>query len=876
MFRTPDSVNIWERYIAGTEDWHSDAVQRRHLVLRYLALFKRFGFEERVQKEAHIIQQLIAKDDPSITERQFVRIIKDLRDRKILQGEYTLYITPKMLHIKLWIEWWEIYGSTFAIEEILTIESQQLLDWFFEMFEYAVTSEMAMEVVHKLLGPDGPFQQDSSLLETERGARFFRYLGEVAPQIALKTLEGTIGNWDKERLQAAQAGRRQIVWLLEKTAQWHTSFIASARLLLTLGEAENERWSNNASNLFTSLFYLSRIPDLSPTEAPPAMRLPILKDALASDSHERRMLGIAGCGNAMTQRTVTTIIRRPVPFGPQPQLWSPENIDELHDAMREAWQLLVHNLDTLPEIEQQSAITVLLEKIPEIGSKPPLDRIVAHTVQEFATQESIDQGTLVAAIAELLHPMNDRLNEASRKLWEEVRDKLLNTTDYHARVRRYIGLNIDRYDEPGKTSLKYQQSLEQLAIASLHKNIEFQQELDWLVSRDARNGYEFGLALAKYDVSCSLLQTIINAQRESYDHSSLAFLNGYLANLPYEVREQEIDSWADDPQASQWIAELERRWEISQRSVDRLIQLVYSNKVPVDHLRFWVRRDFTEFITEEVFMSLIEFLITSANLQTSEIVLGLYYSYFINAENTLSPEPTLRILTHHILLMQRSGISSRVRTFDYWYQIAAEFVNLYPSQSLHLSKLILDNLEYTELKTYHFRNRSIFQMILKQHPQAAWNQIAHDLELLNSGIRREWLRGDQDIDIEPMLSLIPPDVIWQWLEVDIDQRIWHLGSLLPPTLESKNGEFCWAREFLVRYGHRSDARRSLHANFPPTGWTGPLSLYYLRESRQLYNLMQKETDANVIQWLQEHINQLEPEIETAKLREERLYMITPS
>ena len=41
----------------------------------------------------------------------FKKLFNDLKKRKILQGEFTLYITPKVLHIKLWTEWWDIYGT---------------------------------------------------------------------------------------------------------------------------------------------------------------------------------------------------------------------------------------------------------------------------------------------------------------------------------------------------------------------------------------------------------------------------------------------------------------------------------------------------------------------------------------------------------------------------------------------------------------------------------------------------------------------------------------------------------------------------------------------------------------------------------------------
>lgn len=94
--------------------------------------------------------------------------------QRILQGRHTLYITPKALHIKLWIDWWRVYGRSFRYAEFLEDLSSTppLLQWFFEMFRYAAQSEAATEIVSELLGENGPFQTDD-FLQTKAGARFF-------------------------------------------------------------------------------------------------------------------------------------------------------------------------------------------------------------------------------------------------------------------------------------------------------------------------------------------------------------------------------------------------------------------------------------------------------------------------------------------------------------------------------------------------------------------------------------------------------------------------------------------------------------------------------------------------------------------------------
>ena len=220
---------------------------------KHLALFKRFGFERSVANEAQAIAKKVEMADPQVTWARFQRIVDTLRKRKILQGEFTLYITPKALHIKLWTEWWEIYGRLFNLEEFTQGLKSELVEWFYEMFQYAAESDAASRIVKDLLGPDGPFQDDE-YLKTRLGSRFFSALTEGDPKAALRCLMRTLGTWDKEtRLQFTE-GRRYVIWALEKIAVWRDLFADAARLLLALGEAENEGCSNNASGVFAGLF----------------------------------------------------------------------------------------------------------------------------------------------------------------------------------------------------------------------------------------------------------------------------------------------------------------------------------------------------------------------------------------------------------------------------------------------------------------------------------------------------------------------------------------------------------------------------------------------------------------------------------------------
>ena len=401
-------------------------IQARELVLQYIALFKRFGFGGPVVADARSIAKKIQEDNDSITWSRFQKIVDDLKKRKILQGEYTLYITPKALHIKLWVEWWRIYGTSFDLKTFTQDfpPESKLIEWFHEMFQYAAESEPALKIVKYLLGLNGPFR-DGEYLNTRLGSRFFLALTEADPKAALECLIRTIGTWDKDALFQFRIGRRDVIWALEKIAMKRDLFVDAALLLLALGEAENEDWSNNASGVFAGLFSPGR-GKVAPTEASPAERLPVLKKAFESGSKERRILAVKACHEGLEFDHFSRAsgaeyrgLHRDADF------WEPKTYGELFDAYRQVWQLLSEQLECLPEGEREEAVDILLERAYQIARRPNLSSMVVDTIQTLSEKTYIDNRLLIKTVVEFLHHNGTELPDDIRQRWEHLKGELI-------------------------------------------------------------------------------------------------------------------------------------------------------------------------------------------------------------------------------------------------------------------------------------------------------------------------------------------------------------------------------------------------------------------------------------------------------------------
>jgi len=81
LLRPLDTFPLWDRYITGGDKRDSEEVKQRRLVLRYIALFRRFGYRQPLEMEAKAISRLIEQ----ITFSRFQEIVKTLQDRKILR-----------------------------------------------------------------------------------------------------------------------------------------------------------------------------------------------------------------------------------------------------------------------------------------------------------------------------------------------------------------------------------------------------------------------------------------------------------------------------------------------------------------------------------------------------------------------------------------------------------------------------------------------------------------------------------------------------------------------------------------------------------------------------------------------------------------------
>ena len=712
----------------------------------------------------------------------------------------------------------------------------------------------------------------TNYLKTTQGARLFIALAEADPKSALECLKRTVGTWTKEDLLQFTTGRREVIRALEKIAMWRELFADTARLLLALGEAENETWSNNASGVFAGLFS-SGYGRVAPTEASPQERFPILKESLQSSSKERRMLALRACDQALeSQHFVRHTGAERQGLRKEPQLWMPKTYGELFDAYRQVWQLMRERLDDLSEDEQQQAVDILLHRSRGLGRIQNLADMVIDTVNELTKKSYVDKKKVLAEVIRILHYDGKELPPQLRQRWEQLRDEL-SGGDFSSLMKRYVGMDVfeDKFDEEGNQVDQAQPRIEELAQQAVENINLLQPELGWLMTTEAQNGYRFGYELGKRDKVFSLLPTLLEAQRNAVENASAYLLDGYFRALfekNQEMWETQLDALTKDKKLNVLIPELTWRSGMSDQAILRIINLAEKGIVNISHFRMFGWGNDILNLSEHVFNKWIKFLLDSSDTYAVYIALGSYRFYYLSKESkhTLPEEPTLELLTHQ-LLFQKLEVGKRNQMDDYlWTEIGKAFVRLYPKRSLELADKMLKHFgeDDTILEGFQSETQSVLNEIAQQHPEEVWMQVTKYLgpPIDSRAFHiKEWLQ-----EILPRICL---ENIWRWVDEDIENRAWYLASFVPKKLFREEGRICLAREVLVRYSTQEDVRIELMANFSTEGWSGPASLHYQEKKQQLLEFKREEDNENVKRWIDEYISSLDQQIERTKIEEER-------
>ena len=870
----PDD-RLMNRLIGGSTSTDSAHFKATKKVLMGLSLFDRVG----VERSGEIEGQWLAKR-MGVPWHEFREILSTQRKRGIVQGENYVFVTPFMLRIHLLEEWWQAYGlrDEASLKEFQssipeTVRSD-LLRRFHQHFPYVSSVPTGAAFVQRILSADG-----DQLLDSEVGGRFFLALTEADPAAGLRTAERVIGIRSRKELLEFRHGRRTTIEALKRMAVWKNLFEPSANLLLALAEAETEQWANNATGEFVSLFSVGQGPVAS-TEAPPAQRLPILREALSSDSSERRKLGLKACEAALNAgphfRQVGAEyqgVRR------EPELWRPSTYGELFDAYRSVWELTQESLTDLDGEDRRLAVKVLLNSARGLTRLEPLADMVIETIRSLANDPEVDQRDLIARTIAILRYEGSSLPVETRHKWEQLAEDL-SGDDFSSRMERYVAMDLleDQFDREGNQLDQAQPELDKLAGEAANAPALLAPELGWLVTKRAKTGHRFGYELGKRDVNAVVLGTILRAQRvASPDDADLSFLGGYLQAMierDEDSWEALLDEFVKDPGRTTWVVELTwRSGKLTRRGGQRVFQLAKQGVVAPAALRIFRYGALVGSLPREDFSDWVELLLQTDELDAVSAALHLLMGY---GGYNQHKEPAGSIVLHPSWFKAVEGRHHTYHDTFWWAHVAKALCENHADLSLKLARLMLEHFgeSGTVVGGLDEESRKVLDSALQQEPEEVWKLASSMLGPPIDGRAyyiADWLRGSEAFESggSHILEKVPRQLIWAWVDEDLEFRPRYLATFVPKVMCGPQDEGCLARELLLRYGHDPETRMALRSNFSSEGWSGPRSEHLSAKLSWLAGMRNQETESNVLAWIDEYAREIEQEIESAREQEER-------
>lgn len=851
--------SLCSRMVAGRYDVEGPKVKDIKNALMAIALFKRLGWDDEKEEQGRKVCELLHVDD-WMNVRQIVNE-QEKRGLVIRRGRYR-YISPLPLAILLAAQWWKAATEKIWIDFVSNLPDLESKQSFLERLKDLPCISQGKNAIEKLLGENG-FFRNINVLNNEAGSRVFLNLAQGDRLSAIATLERLLSPLSRDVLLSFDKGRRNVVWALEKIAWWPDTFHRAARLLLKLADAENETCSNNATGVFVGLFQ----PYLGGTATPAIERHAILEEALDSGNISYQKLTLKAIGSSLN---LTYSIRT---AGPEeqgvlevPPEWYPRDRKELEATVLSSLGLVDKALaNQNPEISTE-AISVFLSLVRELVYHGFFEEVMKRLKVILANYPNTRK-QIIEAIEELCYYDRDELPEEMKKTLSEFKAQLIGT-DFKGLLHRYVGKIFLFAEIEKERSQETKSILTRLAKECMDSPEKLEVELEWLLSADAENAYQFGMILGEIDMNLYWLYSSLE-KLMTVENPSCLFLGGYLKS----VKTRDVGRWEDildfirtDKSLQKFLLELTWRSGTSDKAIRRIFDMLKKEEIEPSQIKILVWGAWIKELSEEVFLEFVDEFYAIEEGKYSSLLLEMTEQYVDSHPEVLEKmkDILLKYLTHNSVLEEKGTM-----TLYSWDGLSNKYLKLFFIDSSPILDFVLKALSSRE-----FYNESCFrnkvEYFLKNDAEKTWEKIKsalskHDFLAFNL---RSILRGSYVTFREgknSLLHLIPEKWLMNWCDEHPKDAPYILARMIP--LHESEDLHPLARTLLIKYKGKKELMGELSANWHTEGWSGSASAH-LQGKLETAKRWAQDKNPFVSEWAKLEMKSLEKQIEMEKRREE--------
>ena len=283
-------------------------------------------------------------------------------------------------------------------------------------------------------------------------------------------------------------------------------------------------------------------------------------------------------------------------------------------------------------------------------------------------------------------------------------------------------------------------------------------------------------------------------------------------------------------------------------------------------------------ISDELFDKWILLLVSKNDVYAHTTAIDIFVSHYVfQTQKPLPEELTLKLLTLKTLGTQATRQLSSQIEWD-WSQVAKRYIEQYPTK---VEKLIDFIAKYYGRKNSilesHHEAATVLSRLAEMEPVEVWNKVAAEIAKgsFDTYSLESWLRGEVSFGEAregAAIQLLDQKMVIDWIEENPKERAPLVARMVPHDFGFglKDGQQCWIRIILDKYGQDKSVRSALNSNLWSEGYSGPASAHYGKRLEEIKRFKKENIDSpNVQQWANEYIPGIEAYVDEAKLREER-------
>ena len=595
---------------------------------------------------------------------------------------------------------------------------------------------------------------------------------------------------------AASQARRALVWLAEKLALLPESFAdAEAMLLRFACEETEDGLGNNATGVWTSLFR----PMLSGTPVPFNERLALLEQRSRELAVKHLPLALAAVGVAMETRGGARLAAPPIVFGrvPPPQ-WQPATMNDLRACQQAALamaarltagggalapgirSLIVRRLSPL-------LLADFFEAVRDIVGPPPLpDALLAELTREIEEFLDVFGREHHTAVHRPAAAPGGAQPTSQAKTYQNVvpPDLAGRLTDWrqslvadglHSRLVELVGQEFWRQQWRGDAAA-WQAAVADLAAELIRSPADFERELGWLSSPDARSAYRFGQLLAQADSECMLLDRMVG---DIPRRGGTVLVRGYIDHAASARPDllPRINALLDRLQADDPKVAYEVLWSAGAdvRKVDRLFEMVDQGGLPAEFLLALEHAARGRELSDAQLSGAVYRLATAAESGDAKAAAGavrmLHGWLHPNRQSNDADQPPAHAQALALLpRVLRLAYTHSARSADLWVQLALDWTDADPDAACRMLAGALDDSDYN---TRTLALNGLIRLA-DRHPSAVMESVgAATLNPMTAG--RIGMT-----DLSSLFIALPLETVQAWLNRTGAPGARHLARHLPP------------------------------------------------------------------------------------------------